>query len=88
MVSRYSLALRDALEKAGVELLDIYRYHTGTKDKSGVIVKDVLRVRHKETGKTVMVELDAAKETMEIDAVVDITLKTIEDKALKKEGGS
>ncbi len=70
MVSRYSLALRDVLAKNGVELLDIYRYQTEAKDKSGVIVKDVIRVKHKETGKIYLIDLGAAKETMEINDII------------------
>jgi hypothetical protein len=75
MVSSISLRLRDMLSEKGVQLLDIYRKHE--KRGEELVAVDELRLRDKQTGEVHLVKLDGAKETLEIEKIVETVLKAL-----------
>ncbi|MCE4615056.1 MAG: hypothetical protein F7B60_05980 [Desulfurococcales archaeon] len=75
MASTISLKLRDLLSKKGIQLLDIYRRHEKKGDE--LIAVDELRVKDKQTGEVRLVMLDGAKETLELEKIVEIVLNAL-----------
>ncbi|MEB3825138.1 MAG: hypothetical protein LRS47_00535 [Desulfurococcales archaeon] len=78
MTSSLARKLRDMLEEKDIQLLDIYRY--AVKKGSEYLFEDKIRVKDKASGKIYTIPLGAAKESMELEAIVEKITSTIKEK--------